>query len=272
MTADGRYRSLLFLFGFIAACTIVSASRWLFNGLIPLWAVCCQFMRGRMGNEMASSPILLAVAMLLVMGLGTLTARLWKTHRFASGLNTSAVAMPPIRLAHILTDLGLAQHTVVLASERPLAFCSGLLRPRICLSTGLADVFTDKELKAVLLHEDHHRRHYDPLRTLMAEVLATTLFFLPIAAELRDLFLTSTELEADQSAAHLAGRPSLAGAMHKLLTHPLAVSLPAPGISGLSASEARVAVLLGDPVAPLRLSSHSLITSSAILMLVCVLA
>ena len=269
MIVDARYRSLLLLFGFVVACTFVSASRWLINGLIPFWAVCCYTMRL---GERAPGVVGLAVIAILLFGLGVLASRLWKTHRFVSQLDSAAMTVPPARLAQILSEAGLTRHTVVLATDIPLAFCSGFLRPRLCLSTGLANALNERELKAVLWHEDYHRRHFDPLRGLLAEALAATLFFLPVAAELRDLFLTTIELEADRHAARLVGRPPLAGALHKLLTHPLAVRLPAVGVAGLSATEARVAALLGDSSATPRLAPHKLIASSAILMLVCLLA
>ena len=124
------------------------------------------------------------------------------------------------------------------------------------------------------MHEDHHCCHYDPLRGLLAEALSAMLFFLPIAAELRDLFLTSAELEADRHAACLAGRHSLAGALHKMLTHPLASRSPLSGVVGtahLTATEARIAQLLSDCPSTLPISLHNLIVSSIILMLACVL-
>ncbi len=275
MKADPRYRLLLALFGLSVACALMADSRWLTGGLSTVWTACCQSLETVVGREMAARLAIFthtALIALSAFGAGVLLLRLWKTHRFVSGLNAAAVAVPSMRLARLFADLGLSRHVGVLATEVPLAFCFGLLRPRICLTTGLADALTDKELKAVLLHEDHHRRHYDPLRGLLVQVFGTMLFFLPVAAELRDLFLTSTELEADRHAARLAGRPSLAGAMHKILTYPLATRLPnAVGISGLDATDARIAQLLGDSPPVLRLSVHSLISSSTILILVCAL-
>jgi Zn-dependent protease with chaperone function len=269
MNAEARYRSGLMLFGFVSACALASAVR----GLVPLWArvlaVCCYSMR-----MMEKAPGFLGVglAALVFFGAALFIARLWKTRRFIAQLNFATMAVPPARLARLLGELNLRPHTVVLATDVPLALCAGLFPPRICLSTGLADALTDRELKAVLLHEDHHRRHCDPLRGLMAEALAAMLFFLPIAAELRDACLTSLELAADRYAARLAGRPALAGALHKLLAHPRAVQLPATGLAGLSATNARIVQLLGETSPPLRLSSLSLLVSSMMLMLACVLA
>lgn len=275
MTTDQRYRALLALFGFTVSCTTLSASHGWMGGLVPFWVMCCQTLGMSASGEVKSWMISLAwvAAMtLLLSGTGVFVRRVWKTYRFVSQFRSAAMAVPPARLAQLLADSGLSPFVTVLATEVPLAFCYGLLRPRICVSTGLAEALTDRELKAVLLHEDHHRRHHDPLRGLFAESWAAMFFFLPVAAELRDLFLTTTELEADRRAARMMGRPALAGALHKIISHPQAVRLAVPGIAGLSATEARIAELLGDRPTALRLSARSLLTSSAIIMFVCMLA
>jgi Zn-dependent protease with chaperone function len=162
----------------------------------------------------------------------------------------------------------------VVRTDAPVAFCFGQLRPRICISTGLVDTLTNRELKAVLLHEDRHRLHHDPLRGLVAESVAMLLFFLPIAAELRDLFLTSMELDADRHAARLSGRPALAGAILKIISHPLAAkSITAvAGVSGICPTDARIAQLTGDRSVNVHLSAYSLIASSAVIMLLCAMA
>ena len=274
MKTDQVYRSLLVLLGFSFTCTLVSASRQLVAGLAPWWTACCATMKMYLGDKAAvelTTFTQFVTLVLLLFGLGVFGSRLWKTRRFVSTLCHAAMAEPSSQLAQLVAGLGLSEHVVVLATDVPLAFCSGLFRPRICISTGLAEALTHNELRAVLLHEDHHRRHYDPLRGLLAEVLAVTLFFLPLAAELRDLFSTSLELAADRHAVRFAGRPSLAGALHKLLTHPRALQLSVPGIAGLNATETRIAELLGDQVSAPRLTTRNLVVSSILIMLGCML-
>lgn len=275
MKTDRLYRSMLTLFGFVLTCTLVSAVRPFVIHLAPWLAICCQTMKMSMGEDQASWLTLVtqaALGVLLIFGFSVLVTRTWKTYRFVSGLRSASMAEPPARLAQLAAELELSPDVLVLATDVPLAFCFGLLRPHICISTGLAKALTDQELKAVLLHEDHHRRHFDPLRGLLAETLAATFFFLPIASELRDWFLVTTELRADRHAGRVAGRPSLAGALHKILTHPRAMHLSVPGIAGLNATEARIAELLGDRPATIRLSAHRLLTSSTIILLGCMLA
>jgi hypothetical protein len=111
------------------------------------------------------------------------------------------------------------------------------------------------------------------LRTLLADVLAATLFFLPTVAEWRDMFLTSTELAADRYAIQYGGRPSLAGAMYKLLTHPQAIRL-SPAMSGMrsfGATQSRLGQLLDDAPTLHHFSLRSFVLRSLVLMLGCVL-
>ncbi len=274
MKVNPRDRLLLLLFGLAVACAGVSASRGLAAGLAPFWAICCQGIANAAASEMRPWISLLTritVLSLLAFSVFVTLRRLRITQRFGASLRAS-VAPPPKRLARLFADLGLAEHVIVLAAEPPLAFCTGLLRPRIYISTSLADALTNTELKAVLVHENHHRRRFDPLRGLLADVFAQVLFFLPIAGELRDLILTTSELEADRDAVQHVGRPALAGALHNMLTHPRAARLSVPGLASLSATEVRIADLLGDRPTTPRISIHKLMTSSAIILLACMLA
>lgn len=271
MKTDRLYLALVALFGLAVACLSLSAVHVLMDDFIPFGLRCCDWDLGttRLSLAWLGRSIIM---MILLAGAGVTARRVWKTQRFVCKLRSASAATPPARLAGLSASLGLSDQITVLATEVPLAFCFGLLKPRICLSTGLINVLTDKELTAVLLHEDYHRHHYDPLRNLVTEILGCLLFFLPIAAELRDLFSAWTELAADRYAARVTGRRPLAGALHKMLTHPLAVSFSSvSGLSHLSATKARIAELLGDRPPSLRISAHSLLTSSVILLLGCML-
>jgi hypothetical protein len=64
---------------------------------------------------------------------------------------------------------------------RPVAFVSGLLRPRIYLSLPLIALLDAHELRGVMLHEYHHRRTLAPLRGLALESWQRLLGWLPAA-------------------------------------------------------------------------------------------
>ena len=104
------------------------------------------------------------------------------------------------------------------ADERAFAFCYGVLKPRVCVSSGLVDLLSPVELHAVLLHERHHLMSRDPLKVLTSRALGTGLFFLPAAHDLRDRYLVGKEIAADASAAEAVNSElPLASALLKLL-------------------------------------------------------
>jgi hypothetical protein len=88
---------------------------------------------------------------------------------------------------------------LLIVDDRPLAFCAGLLRPRVYVSTGALELLDDPALEAVLAHERHHARRRDPLRLAAGRVLARALFFMPGLNELADRRQALAELSADES-------------------------------------------------------------------------
>lgn len=104
---------------------------------------------------------------------------------------------------------------IVFADPQPLAFCAGLLRPRVYVSTGAIDALSPPELEAVLAHEAHHVRCRDPLRIVIARVLADALFFLPVLRDLAARYEALAEIAADAAAVrrHGGDRSPLAGAL-----------------------------------------------------------
>jgi len=88
--------------------------------------------------------------------------------------------------------------------RRLAAFCAGLLRPRVYVTSQVVRDLDAEELVAVIAHETHHAHRRDPLRLFVVRSLADTMFFLP--ARYADL----AELDADQAA----------GATHRHRTRP----------------------------------------------------
>lgn len=122
------------------------------------------------------------------------------------------------RLMRRLQILDLLQAAGVTAEifldGRPQAFCAGLVRPRIFLSTGAVRVLDRDEIGAVLAHEAHHAAQRDPLRILIAAVLRDALFFLPIMRHVAERYGAMAEMAADEAAVRRCGdRAPLASAM-----------------------------------------------------------
>lgn len=171
----------------------------------------------------------------------------------------------PAELTAAAMQLGLKDHIDLVRHPASFAFCYGYVRPRICVSTGLVDLVTALELKAVLLHEDHHRRRRDPLFVLITHALSHALFFIPILRDLQARYDTRKELAADAAAVRQLGSVGpMAGALYKVLSCPLAGPEPeAVALAGLSVTERRIDHLTtrehdADPSIP----RHRLLTSS----------
>lgn len=166
----------------------------------------------------------------LLLGARSALRQVRATRRFVAGLDVIGPAPvgPP--------------RTLVVADDAPNAFCSGLLRPRIFVSTGTLATLDDDQLLAVLAHEQHHARSRDPLRLLLARTIRDALFFLPGMHELSERYAALAEVAADGAAVDANGgdRRSLAAA---LLAFDSA-SVSSPAVVGIAPE--RVDALLGD--------------------------
>jgi hypothetical protein len=157
-------------------------------------------------------------------------------------------------------------HDALLIDDpHPRAFCAGLFRPRIYVSTGAVGVLDDAALNAVLAHERHHARRRDPLRLASGRVLAQALFFLPELADLVERQQVLAELSADESAVNVApaNRSALARAMLSFSD-----TSASSGSSGID--PVRVDYLLGDPPSWRFPALVCLAAASVILLLVAV--
>ena len=147
------------------------------------------------------------------------------------------------RLAHRLAQRDPTPHdgVLVIDDERPAAFCAGLLRPRVYVTTGALARLDASALDAVLVHEREHGRRRDPLRLATSRVIARSLFFLPAVRELGRGQMMLAEVSADESAVSAAAgdRSGLARAMLSFSEDP-----EAGGSAGVD--PARVDYLLGE--------------------------
>lgn len=102
----------------------------------------------------------------------------------------------------------------IVDDEVPQAFCSGLLAPRVCLSSGALAALNEPELRAVLVHERHHQRRRDPLRLMLLRVLGHALWCLPGFKVTAERYAALAELAADEAAlAETGDNKSLARAL-----------------------------------------------------------
>jgi Zn-dependent protease with chaperone function len=214
---------------------------------------------------------ILAVAMAAA-GALALGLTLWRTRTLVGALTRHEVT-PPVPVAEAASELGLTGKVVVAPSSSLFSFCFGIIRPKVCVSTALVEALTPNELRAVLAHERYHLRRRDPLRILLANMLAAASFPVPLGLALRRVYLVAREIDADQDAIRCAGRNTLARAIYKVLAHPRTLQVgEVSAVGAINGQRARIDHLIDPRVSrypgvglrPLLLS----LTTAAVLLFV----
>jgi Zn-dependent protease with chaperone function len=180
--------------------------------------------------------------------LGRAALSVWRTRRFIAATPAGGGARAR-RLRRVGERAGLGGGLDLLVDPRPRAFCYGLRRPRVAITTGMLALLDEDELEAVLRHEAYHAAHRDPLRLVAADALAAIFFFLPLLALLRDHYAVAAELAADRHAVRGMGTDrGIAAALYKLLSR-AEVAPPAGAVGATSALPLRVDALLDEALA-----------------------
>ncbi|MBI3960304.1 MAG: M56 family metallopeptidase [Chloroflexi bacterium] len=254
-------------------------TEYIFGAVIGLFSLvfgCLSMLAGYCpgcGPHWLQALVLVVIAGGAVAGLLALGYSLWRTQCLWHQCRFKAVPHPPL-LQQVCQRLGMPLEQVICADQPALfSFCIGLLRPRIVVSTGLLDLVSNQELMAILAHEHHHQRHWDPLRLLVVMLARVMLYPLPAIHDLHRSFQALIEIEADETAVAHSGRPALAAALCKLFAPAdsrLPMNLPTT-VASFSAQTSRLDHLL-DPhrVPALPLSAKRLALSLAPFFLLCI--
>ena len=214
--------------------------------------------------------VILTIGVILGIGLLSLLLQLIRTHLLLRKLLINRVSIPK-GLVRIVATLGLRNQTslslrdkVILVDDKNLfSFCCGIFSPFIVITTGLVGSLTNKELEAVLLHEESHLISRDPLKVLIGKTLSSMFFFLPLFADLRKNIEAVNELLADQwTINHQQNSIFLRGALKKILAIPQLNFTAVSNVSGSDYFEVRIHRLVNPRAKQsFRLSRVSLITT-----------
>ncbi|HCS49968.1 MAG TPA: hypothetical protein DIW61_17660 [Candidatus Aminicenantes bacterium] len=142
-------------------------------------------------GETGKALLLVFMSLSFLYALFRTVSRILRTAAFVDRAERNAVRIRDIPRFPFLDNV------TVFEDRLPLAFTGGFLKPRVFLSTRLAEILDDKELRAVVLHESHHQRSKDPLKGLAVSFISDFLFFLPISSFLKRIFHLTSELTAD---------------------------------------------------------------------------
>lgn len=232
-----RYAALpLIVFASIAIS--VGPTGWKTTGQIVA-GVCRAVIPGISAFDIALGSVVIVVT-------GALLVGIWKTFTLSRQLSRFTGELKRHTESAIEQEHGTYQFTT-LTDQVPFAFCHGLIRPRIYISTSLLKILTPSEVDAVLAHERAHQLRRDPLRIAIVHVLTSALSLVPGVSWIRDRYLLSLELKADQVVKQEVGDGPLRSALHKLMSSAARVraELPRP-VSGFNHLSARLGALEED--------------------------
>ncbi|MBI5682381.1 MAG: M56 family metallopeptidase [Deltaproteobacteria bacterium] len=163
-------------------------------------------------------------------------------------------------------DYGLG--TLLIDNASVTAFTSGFLRPKIYISKGLLESLTYDEIKAVFIHEVHHKKNHDPLKFLLSSVVRDTFFYVPIVKYCVKVFHTIKENAADKRVVSMTGKPiELASAILKVSTANSSKFYAFASIRGVESIDARIKRLIGERDNSVELPSARNILASSIVLL-----
>lgn len=213
----------------------------------------CIFFLGQLDRVPVSSLILVALTVASALAFARTLAAYLREQRVLHALPLQAINASP------MAALAGNVRVYLTPARRPAAFCFGLLRPRIVVTSGLLARLDADEQAAAIWHELHHVRRREPLKCLLARLAASTFFWMPLLRDLLDRYLLAKELTADRAAIQRTSTGSLAGALYEV------GCAPTPGAVGMAdLAEARVSRLL-EPNTPLPpLFNRGRLTVSAI--------
>ncbi len=277
MTADRTFRLLVGLAVFATAAPLVLAYRLLpcaeiaGVALHAVGAACRLLGEAGMANPM---PVGIGLAILTVLAFAIGATCLSRATVAARQIDARLSRYPEPEgwrvLARLAVRVNSAAQIRVVRSASPRAFCAGLWRPRVYLSTGLLSLLGERELEAVVRHEEHHVARRDPLRMAVARALARALFYIPVLRDLEAHFLAAKEVEADRIVVTaMRSRDALAGALLALVGQ----KDPQPaGVAGFDTVAIRIDALATGTNPPLHLSPLRMgLSALAVLAVVCLL-
>jgi len=149
--------------------------------------------------------------------------------------------------------------TLITDPKLKTAFTSGLLKPRIYISTGLLRGLEKDELRAVFFHELKHKLSFDPLKFVVFGFIRDAFFYLPALRHIAVSARLKKEHDADDAAASRSGGPlSLASAMVKVAREG---SLYAALADNNEQTTGRIRRLLEGTRAPLRVPMKAVAAS-----------
>lgn len=237
MTIRTRFNLSFFLFLSLTSITSLVVVA-LLNKATPLTgAKALYFCQQLISNTLLKIPdllpniIIFTLIPVLTVGMLSFLVQLFKTHSLQKGLYSNRKNLSA-RLQKLILSLGLKDKVNLVKDPNLFSFCSGIIRGRIIITTSLAESLSNKELEAVLLHEQAHLKNLDPLKIFLGKTVSSMFFFLPIFYELNKNMIATNEILADNWAVKSQkGSNFLRSAIRKILATPQVQLAAVPAIT-----------------------------------------
>lgn len=196
-----------------------------------------------------SGPLLLIIltAIILLICTLTLTVQILRTRRYLKKSLSRKILTPSI-LGSITQELNLDGNINIVKDNNKFSFCYGLIKPKICISTGLLKDLTEDELKAVLLHEGYHLKNHDPLKILLGKTSAIMFFFIPLLKDIQNYYAFSKEIAADEVVIKNGNKDSLISVLSKLMVLPSSKFVGIATLADINNLEKRILHLSGKQI------------------------
>lgn len=145
----------------------------------------------------------------------------------------------------LLKKLELIGKTYLVESEKQFAFCLGIRRQKIYVSTGLLTILTTQEMEAVLRHEQYHLNNRDTFTMLIASISESLLPFFPLISDLLHNYRIEREIKADTEAIRgLGSEKPLVTVLKKLLNIPSVSLVTVSAIADHDTLEPRIHAII----------------------------
>lgn len=153
---------------------------------------------------------------------------------------------------------------LIAESAHPFAFCLGMVRPLVVVSSAVLATLDNEQVAAVLVHEAHHARGRDPAKVAVARALAKGFSFVPVCQDLAAHGQLTCEVLADGDARARVGLPALARALRDMAAQDSerVVGYLGCGMGDLGIE--RLAALATGTVPPCKLHRHTTVVTAAV--------
>jgi TonB family protein len=132
------------------------------------------------------------------------------------------------RVNAALAGTGIPRRAVRVAAAPVMPATVGVLRPRIVVPRVLVERLEAAELRAILLHEDAHRRRFEPLQVAVQRAAATAFYFFPPVWPLLARLRETSEMACDEAAVRRGvSRSDFARALARTVS----IGLEPPGLA-----------------------------------------